>query len=116
MSKEQTKRRKLRVDMNKIPYASVVGSLMHAMVCTRSDIAYVVEVVNRFTGNPDKEHWVPVKWILRYLRGTTSVCLRCGLANPVLEGFTDPDMSANIDTNRSTYEYVMTYAEGTISW
>lgn len=26
-------------DMTKVPYASVVGNLMYAMVCTRSDIA-----------------------------------------------------------------------------
>ncbi|PHT36950.1 hypothetical protein CQW23_24650 [Capsicum baccatum] len=29
-------------DMKKVPYASVVGSLMYAMVCTRSDIAHAV--------------------------------------------------------------------------
>ena len=31
--------------MSKVPYASAVGSLMYAIVCTRADIAYVVEVV-----------------------------------------------------------------------
>ena len=29
-------------DMKKVPYASAVGSLMYAMVCTRPDIAHVV--------------------------------------------------------------------------
>ena len=29
-------------DMSHVPYASVVVSLMYAMVCTRSDIAHVV--------------------------------------------------------------------------
>ena len=27
--------------MQKIPYASVVGSLMYAQVCTRADIAFI---------------------------------------------------------------------------
>ena len=31
-------------DMSHVPYASVVGSLMYAMVCTRLDIAHVVGV------------------------------------------------------------------------
>eukprot|EP00253_Pinus_taeda_P019115 PITA_19115 len=37
---------KEKEEMSKIPYASVVGSLMFAMVCTRLDIAYSVGVVN----------------------------------------------------------------------
>ena len=35
-----------------IPYASVVGSLMYAMVCTRPDLAYSASVVSRFMSNP----------------------------------------------------------------
>ena len=41
-------------EMNKIPYASAVGSLMYAMVCTRPDIAYAIGVVSRFVRNPRK--------------------------------------------------------------
>eukprot|EP00253_Pinus_taeda_P023724 PITA_23724 len=54
--------------MSKVPYASAVGSLMYAMVYTRPDIAHVVGVVSRYMNNPGKEHWMVVKWILRYLR------------------------------------------------
>ncbi|CAN0919975.1 Retrovirus-related Pol polyprotein from transposon TNT 1-94 [Linum grandiflorum] len=55
--------------MKNVPYASAVGSLMYAMVCTRPDIAHAFGVVSRFLSNPGKEHWVAVKWILCYLRG-----------------------------------------------
>ncbi|RVW34929.1 Retrovirus-related Pol polyprotein from transposon TNT 1-94 [Vitis vinifera] len=51
--------------MRKVPYASAVGSLMYAMVCTMPDIAHAVGVVSRFISNPGKEHWAIVKWILR---------------------------------------------------
>ena len=34
-----------REQMENIPYASVVGSLMYAQVCTRPNIAYVVGVL-----------------------------------------------------------------------
>uniref|UniRef100_A0A3Q7GJI6 Reverse transcriptase Ty1/copia-type domain-containing protein n=1 Tax=Solanum lycopersicum TaxID=4081 RepID=A0A3Q7GJI6_SOLLC len=34
-------------DMKKVPYASAVGSLIYAMVCTRPDIAHAVGVVSR---------------------------------------------------------------------
>ena len=42
--------------MKNVPYASVVGSLMYAMVCTRLDIAFVVGITSRFLTNPGKEH------------------------------------------------------------
>ena len=33
-----------RVWMSRIPYASAVGSIMYAMTCTRSDVAYSLSV------------------------------------------------------------------------
>lgn len=45
---------------------------MYAMILTRPDIAYIVSVVIRFMPNPSKEHWRVVKWILRYMKRTSS--------------------------------------------
>ena len=42
--------------MSQVPYASAVGSLMYAMVCTRPDLAHAVSVISRFMGDPGKEH------------------------------------------------------------
>ena len=39
--------------MKNIPYASAVGSLMYVQVCTRLDIAFVVEMLGRYHSNPD---------------------------------------------------------------
>ena len=67
LSKEMCPKTQEDMDyMSKVPYASAVRSLMYAMVCTRPDIAHAV------VNNPGKEHWMVVKWILRYLRGTTN--------------------------------------------
>jgi len=41
-------------EMNKVPCASAVGSLMYAMVCTRADITHTVGVVSIFLANPRK--------------------------------------------------------------
>jgi hypothetical protein len=57
-------------DMSKVPYTSVVGCLMYAMVCTRLDLAYAVSVVSKYMANPRRHHWDAVKWIFRYLKGT----------------------------------------------
>ena len=46
--------------MSKVPYASAVGSLMYAMVCTRPDIAHAVGVVSGYMNNIGKKHWMAV--------------------------------------------------------
>ena len=57
--------------MSKVPYSSAIGSMMYAMMCTRPDICYVVGLVSKFQSNPGIKHWIAVKRILRYLKGTT---------------------------------------------
>ena len=53
LSKEQSPKIEEERDyMSKVPYVSVIGSLMYAMVCTRPDIAHAVGVVNRFMSRP----------------------------------------------------------------
>ena len=47
--------------MSKVPYASAIGSLMYAMVCTRLDIAHEVRVVSRYMSNLGKTQWEAVK-------------------------------------------------------
>lgn len=102
--------------MENIPYASAVGSLMYAMVCTRPDIAYAVGVTSRFLANPGKGHWEAVKWILRYLRGTSKICLSFGDGPSILSGYTDADYARDIDARRSTSGFVLTFAGGAVSW
>ena len=42
--------------MRGIPYASAVGSLMYAILCTRPDIYFVVGMVSRYQSKPGEEH------------------------------------------------------------
>ncbi|GJR68618.1 putative RNA-directed DNA polymerase [Tanacetum coccineum] len=102
--------------MDRVPYASAVGSLMYAMVCTRPDLAHAVGVVSRFLSNPGKKHWEAVKWIFRYLRGTSKLGITFGNGKPMLVGFTDSDMAGNKDNMKSTSGYLMTFAGGAVSW
>ena len=43
-------------EMAKVAYASTLGSLIYAILCTRLDIAYAVSVTSRFQSNPGLEH------------------------------------------------------------
>ena len=47
--------------MSCVPYTSVAGSLLYAMVFTRSYLAQAVNVVTRYMGKPGKEHWQTIK-------------------------------------------------------
>ncbi|RVW81314.1 Retrovirus-related Pol polyprotein from transposon TNT 1-94 [Vitis vinifera] len=117
LSKEQSpKIEEERDHMSKVPYASAIGSLMYAMVCTRSDIAHVVGVVSRFMSRPGKQHWEAVKWILRYLKGSLDTCLCFTSASLKLQGYVDADLAGDIDSRKSTTGFVFTLGGTAISW
>jgi len=102
-------------EIEHVPYASAVGSLMYAMVCTRPDIAHAVSTVSRFMSNPGRPHWEAAKWILRYLWGSTNLKLCFGSSEPVLVAYTDADMAGDVDRSKSTSGYLITYAWGAVS-
>ncbi|CAL9019283.1 unnamed protein product [Prunus brigantina] len=52
------------------PYASLVGSIIYAQVCTRPNLALCISKIGRFQSNPGMQHWIAGKKILRYLRRT----------------------------------------------
>ncbi|KAL2246275.1 UNVERIFIED_CONTAM: Retrovirus-related Pol polyprotein from transposon TNT 1-94 [Sesamum indicum] len=94
--------------MRVTPYASAIGSLMYAMICTRPDIAHASGRVM---------HWEAVKWILRYLRGTKDRALVFGKGKLTLFGFVNADFAgSDYDKRRSTTGYVFTYGGTAVSW
>ncbi|GJR57192.1 hypothetical protein Tco_1499354, partial [Tanacetum coccineum] len=95
--------------MDRVPYASAVGSLMYVMVCTRPDLAHAVGVVSRFLSNPGKKHWEAVKWIFRYLRGTSKLGITFRNGKPMLVGYTDSDFAGNKDNMKSTSGYLILF-------
>ncbi|WJZ96998.1 hypothetical protein VitviT2T_015634 [Vitis vinifera] len=102
--------------MSNVPYASAIGSLMYAMVCTRPDIAHAVGVVSKFMSRPRKQQWEAVKWILRYLKGSLDTCLCFTSASLKLQGYVDTDFAGDIDSKKSTTGFVFTLGGTIISW
>ena len=109
-------------NISRVPYASVAGSLMYAMVYTRPDIAQAVGVLSRFIANLGWIHWDAVKRVFGYLRGTSdySICYHGNsfgsLHSVCIHGFVDSDWAGDIDRRRSTSAYVFTMFGGAISW
>lgn len=58
--------------VSKIPYASIIGSVMYTMVCTRPNLAHAISVTSRYMLDHGEEHWQALKWILKYLVKTQS--------------------------------------------
>ncbi|CAN6485003.1 unnamed protein product [Victoria cruziana] len=103
--------------MEQIPYASAVGSLMYAQVCTRPDIAFIVGMLGRYLSNPGKDHWKAVKRVMRYLQGSNDNMLIYRKSDDLeILGYSDSDFAGCQDSRRSTSGYVFTLAGGAISW
>ena len=71
---------------------------MYSMICTMLDIAYAMAVVSKYMSHLGIEHWNVVKWILKYLRGTSNKCLHFGGSTTDLQGYVDLDLAIDIDT------------------
>ncbi|GJW15634.1 hypothetical protein Tco_0019767 [Tanacetum coccineum] len=84
--------------MQNVPYASVVGSIMYAVRCTRPDVAFAQNITSWFQQNPGESHWTTVKNILKYLRNTKDMFLVYG-GNPKAELRVDCYYNAGFETD-----------------
>ncbi|MCI21526.1 retrovirus-related pol polyprotein from transposon TNT 1-94 [Trifolium medium] len=86
-------------------YRSVVGSLQYATI-SRPKISFAVNKVCQFMSAPLESHWVAVKRILRYLKGTSHLGLKLfptKINHPLsLKVFCDADWASDPDDRRST--------------
>ena len=103
--------------MDKVPYASAIGSIMYAMLCTRPDVSYALSVTSRYQANPGMEHWNAAKNILKYLRRTKDMFLVYGGDSElVVNGYTDASFQTDRDDSRSQSGYVFILNGGAVSW
>jgi hypothetical protein len=87
---------------------------MYLANCTRSDIAFAVNLLARNNTAPTRRHWVGVKTILRYLKGTQDL----GLWFPKRG---DVTMVGYVDAGYMSYPhnvtgFVFLYGGADISW
>nr|KYP60321.1 Retrovirus-related Pol polyprotein from transposon TNT 1-94 [Cajanus cajan]KYP60342.1 Retrovirus-related Pol polyprotein from transposon TNT 1-94 [Cajanus cajan] len=103
--------------MQKIPYASTIGSLMYAQFCTRPDIAYVTRMLGNYLSNPGLDHWKEVKRVMRYLKRTKDYMLIYRRLDQLeIIGYTDSNFPGCQDSMKSTSGYIYMLAGGAISW
>ena len=103
--------------MQQILYVSAIGSLMYAQVCTRPDIAYIVGMLGRYLSNPEKDHWIAAKRVMRYLQRTKDYMLTYRKLDQLeIIGYSDSDFARCRDSMKSISSYIYLLAGGAISW
>ena len=103
--------------MDGIPYASAIGSIMYAMLCTRPDIAYALSMTSRFQKDPGEDHWTAVKNILKYLRRTKDLMLVYGGDECLaVTGYCDASFQTDTDDSRSQTGYIYMLNGGAVCW
>ena len=97
--------------MEGIPHASIVESLMYAQTCTRLDISFADQ------SNPRLDHRKVGKKGIRYLQGTKDYMLTFKkYDNLEIIGYSDSDFTGCVDGRKSTFGYLFMLAGGAISW
>lgn len=96
-------------------FRTIVGSLQY-LTLTRPEIAYAVNLACQHMHAPTESHFIAVKRILRYIKGTLYQGLRF-LPGPLsLTAFSDADWAGDSVDRRSTTGYCLYLGTNLISW
>ena len=112
----QCPRNQYEIDQIKaVPYASAVGSLQYAQVCTRPDLTFVTGLLGRFQSNPRIEPWKLVKKVLHYLQGMKGLIMTYRRSDWLhIVGYLDSDYArVNIYPD---VDFSIISQRGAISW
>ena len=91
---------------------------MYLAQCTRSDIAFAVNLLARFSSEPTRRHWNGIKYIFRYLQGIIDLELFYSneTTSPGLVGYIDAGYKSDPHKAHSQIGYVFCYNGIAISW
>ena len=105
-------------------YQELTGSLNHAAVFSRPDIAFAVSKLSQFNSDPTETHMKAARHVLRYLKGTIDYSITYGsmdvteiaVHNANIVGYADADWGGDKDDRKSTTGYVFAINGGPVSW
>ncbi|MBW0512781.1 hypothetical protein O181_052496 [Austropuccinia psidii MF-1] len=98
-------------------YRSAIGSLSYISTATRPDISYAVSALSQFLERPGIIHWKAFLHILRYLRGTSRMCInyKGGVIGDAV-AYCDADWGNCRVTRRSVSGHLILFNEGLVIW
>lgn len=104
--------------LRNIPYQEIIGCLLYLSQGTRPDICYAVNYLSKYNSKPEMKHWVTLKRVLRYLKGTENYRLtykRCQ-DEDIAHAYCDADWANSEDDRRSCTGYTFLFQGGSICW
>ena len=88
-------------------YHSVVGKLQYVANHTRPDLSVAVSQLASFVAAPTEAHWLALKRILRYCKGTLDfgIVLGGSFLTPIVVGYADADFGGCLEARKSRTGY-----------
>jgi len=101
-----------------LDFPSMAGGILYAASITRPDLAYAAGLLCRFISKWSIQIFQAAKHVLRYIRGTTDLCLTYDGhgSQRVLLGYADADWGGCLNTRRSTTGYIFQTYGGIVAW
>ena len=101
---------------DKYRYQSIVDFFMYVMFEIRSNIIYIVLIINRYVFNSNKSHWKIVKRIFRNFRHFLNFRFIFIDAFQSLKNYIDVDWIDNYNIRRLTFDYIFNLKSVVINW
>ena len=94
--------------MKVIPYASAIGSIKYAMLCTRPIVYLTMSLARGYNSDPGVDHWTTVKIYPQLPKRTKEIFLGYGGDKEfVVKGYADESFDTNSDDTESQSEYIL---------
>jgi hypothetical protein len=98
-------------------YQQLIGSLLFLALAVRADICFAVIKLARFASNPSETHFLAIKRIFRYLKGTAYLGIVYSKGDPsYIQGYADADYAGDQLEAKSTTGYLLFIAGGVFMW
>ena len=103
--------------VNSIVFRSLIGSLRY-LTHTRPDLLFAVGILSRHMETPTPEHYIGVRRVLRYLKGTQDYDLfyKKGDLKGELIRYSDSDFTGDCNDCKSTSGHIFFFGGMAVSW
>ncbi|MBW0506187.1 hypothetical protein O181_045902 [Austropuccinia psidii MF-1] len=101
-------------------YQQAIGSLNYLAQHTRPDISFTVNALSRYATQPTARHWVSLKHLFCYLKGSSGLCLTYKNLDThtcdALVGWADADYANDQIEQNSITRNLITFCGNPVSW
>jgi hypothetical protein len=89
---------------------------MYDMHCTRSNIAFVIYKLSRYTSKLNTDYWKAITRVFGYLKRTIDLGLFYSDFPVVMEGYSDASWMTSSSDNKFILGWIFSFGGGVISW